>query len=281
MNPIAQGISDFFTNLVNNTLTGFYGAVGPIANLLGNTPENLTTGNPVIHTTWLVMVAVADGFLGLYVIMKIIQMMHGDATGTIHTPIGQFIPKVILTVILIHASAFLGQQILLIINTLCGMIQANTQDIIRLANNGQMLDGGQFIGLSLLLGILAGISFIRVILQAIKRIIFFDVLFVLSGPAFLMSLDAQTAPWFAFWLRTYVANILTQLFQFLTLSLGLQLLTASNANGFTGFLLAIGMLNLAAEIPDLLSRFAASSGASAPSVGEFIRSAATAVMVFI
>src|SRR5882724_2378214 len=203
MNFVTQGISDFFTNLINNVLNGLNGAIGPIVALIGNTPLNLTTGNAVVNGAWMTMAGVADAFLGLYVIMKMIQMMHGEATGTTHIPLGQFVPKVILTVILIHMSSFLGTQLLTIVNALCELVRTNVQDLVRQVNGGQLFDAGQGLGLSVVLTIVFGFSLVRVVFQAVKRVVLFNVLFVFSGPAFLMSLDDQTAPWFQFWLRTY------------------------------------------------------------------------------
>ena len=46
-------------------------------------------------------------------------------------------------------------------------------------------------------------------------------------------------------------------------------------------LLAIAMLNLTAEIPELLSRFAASAGASVAGAGSLVRSAVTAAALFV
>ncbi|MBA2680406.1 MAG: hypothetical protein H0U76_18655 [Ktedonobacteraceae bacterium] len=281
MNFVTQGISEFFTILINNILNGLNGAIGPIIALIGNTPLNLTTGNAVVNGAWMTMVGVADAFLGLYVIMKMIQMMHGEATGTTHIPLGQFVPKVILTVILIHASGFLGTQLLTIVNALCELVRANVQDFIRQVNGGQLFNNNQGLGLSVVLALVFGFSMVRVVIQAVKRVVFFNVLYVFSGPAFLMSLDVQTAPWFQFWLRTYLVTILEQFFQFLTFGLGFQFLIASKTTGFTGFVLAIALLNLTAEIPSIMSRFATSSGANAPGLGSLVRGAVTAAALFI
>lgn len=285
MNPIVQAITDalggFFGNLVNNLLNGLFNALGPIEMLTGNTPLNFATGNPVVSGAWATMTAVADSFLGLYVIVKLIQMMHGEATGTTHMPIGQFVPRVILTVILIHASSFLGQELLLLVNALCGIVLTNVQNFIMQINNGQLFDNGQTIGFGAVLGIVFGINLFRFIFQAIKRIVLFDVLFVFSGPAFLMSLDAQTAPWFQFWLRLYLITIFTQFFQFMTFGLGIQFLAATKQTGFPGFILAIAMLNLTVEIPGILARFSGSSGTGTQGLEGLISGAITAATLLL
>jgi hypothetical protein len=163
---------------------------------------------------------------------------------------------------------------------LCELVQANVMDFIKQVNGGQPFNAGQALSITAVLAVVFTISLVRVIFQAVKRIVFFNVLFVLSGPAFLMSFDAQTAPWFSFWARTYLVTIFTQFFQFLTFGLGFQFLIATKQTGLTGFFLAIAMLNLTAEIPGLLSRFSATAGATTAGIGSLIRSAITAAALF-
>jgi hypothetical protein len=74
---------------------------------------------------------------------------------------------------------------------------------------------------------------------------------------------------------------MTQFVQFLTLALGMQFLIATKLTGPAGFLLAIALLNLTAEIPGLLSRFASTAGASVSGVGGLVRSAITAAALFV
>ncbi len=276
---IANGLSQFFSDLIGDTLNDLIGGIGPLVALIANTPLNLTTANPVVHGAWLTMVGVADAFLGLYVMVKLIQIMYGDATGAIHLPLGQFMAKVILTVILIHASSFLGTQIIMIVNALCGLVVTNVQDFVKQVNGGQFFNTGQTLGLTVVLAIVFGLGLFRFILQAAKRIITFNVLFVLSGPAFLMSLDAQTAPWFQFWLRLYMTTALTQFFQFLTFGLGFQFLLATGQTGVTGFVLAIALLSLTTEIPSILARFSGAYYGNVPGLEDLVRGAATAAVL--
>ncbi len=259
---------------------GISGSIGPLIGFIGNTPLAFTTANPVIGGAWTTMVAVADVFLGLLITVKAMQVMYGQSTGAVYLPVSQFVPRAILTAILIHLSALLGQDLILLNNALCGLVRADVMAFINQVNGGAF-NGGQAAGISAVLTMVFIFSLLRVILQALKRIVFFNVLFVLSGPAFLMSFDAQTAPWFAFWARTYLVTIFTQFFQFLTFGLGFQFLIATRLTGPTGFLLAIAMLNLTAEIPGLLSRFATSAGASTAGIGSVVRSAVLAGALFV
>jgi len=263
--------------IIANVLAG----INQLTGLIGNTPLEFTTANTAVIMGWKIMVGVADSFLVLFAIVGISQILHGEQTGTPSLPIGQFVFRLVLTVIMVHLSFILGQDLLVINNTLCGLVVADVQGFIRQVNGGQFFNDGQVFWFKAFLSIVFGLSILRIVFQAIKRIIFFNVLHVLSGPAFVASFLPQTSAWFAFWVRTYVVTIFTQFFQYLTLGLGLQFLIATKLNGLVGFLLAIAMLNLVAEIPAILSRFAATSGASVGGVGGVVRSGVAAATLFI
>jgi len=268
-------IIQFVLDLINGVLGGVSGTIQPLVNLIGTTPLEFTTANTAVIDGWTGMTAAADGFLGLFVILAAMQSMYGQMVGKVSQPASQIVPKAILTVILIQLSFILGQDLIILNNELCGLVHANIQAFIQQVNGGQPFSVGQNLGLSAVLSIVFTFSLIRIIYQAVKRIIFVDVLFVLSGPAFLLSFHPATTPWFSYWARTYVATIFTQFLQFSTIALGIQFLIATKQTGPTGFLLAIALLNLAAEIPGLLSRFATSTGASAGGLGSLVRVALT------
>lgn len=269
MDPILQ--------LLGHLLPGpdLGGSLTPLIQLIGNTPLELATANPVIDSAWHTMVIVADSFLGLIVMIGAIQMMYGQATGTLYLPASQFVPRIVLTAILIHLSFILGQDLILINNALCGLVHADIAAFVHRMNGGQPLNFFQNLGIATVLGLGFVLSLIRVVFQAVKRVVFFNVLFVLSGPAFLLSLHPQTTPWFSFWARTYLVTAFTQFLQFLTLGLGLQFLLATNQGDTTSFILAIALLNLTAEIPGLLSRFSTSASASPGGLGTLASVAVT------
>lgn len=228
--------------------------------LVQATPLALTTHNAVVMLAWRTMTGVADAFLGLYILIGAIQVMYGDSVGTLRMPIGQFIGKALLTAMLIHLSAAIGEYLLIFNNLLCGIVQANIQDFIRQVNKGLPFTDIQTTLIDLVITVLFNIGMIRILFQAIKRIIRFNVLFVLSGPAFLTSFHPATTSVFSIWVRMYVVTIFEQFIQYLTFGLGIQFLIATQQTGLTGFLLAAAMLNMTAEIPALLARFSAATG---------------------
>lgn len=236
--------------------------IQPLVNLIATTPLGFTTQNPIVQQAWIAMTTAADILLGLFIVIGVIQIMYGQSTGTLEMPIGQFIAKAILTAILIHLSALLGENLLILNNLLCEVVRGNVQDFIRQFNNGQLFNNAQTLLLTIVLTIVFGITLFRIIFQAVKRIIRFNVLFVLSGPAFLSSFHPNTSSIFSIWARMYVSTIFEQFIQFLTFGLGFQFLVATKQNGLTGFVLAVALLNMTAEIPALLSRFSATGGGS-------------------
>src|SRR5437764_4550619 len=231
MNPIVQ----FIVNLLNSILGGLSGPIQPLINLIGITPLDVSTANPIVDAGWHLMVGAADAFLGLIIIVGAIQVMYGQSTGALYMPIGQFLSKALLTVILIHFSFIMGQDLLILNNELCGVFHVQVQDFIRQVNGGQPFNAGQTLNLSAVLAIVFSVSLVRVAFQAVKRVVFFNVLFVLSGPAFLLSFHPLTSAWFAYWGRTFVVTAFTQFVQFTTLSIGLEFLVASKENGTTAF----------------------------------------------
>ena len=270
MNIITDAITQFFVNLIHGILQAISGPFNGLIPLLGNTPLALTTANNVVEGTWMVMTGVADACLGLVVLLGALQMLYGQTTGTLYIPLGQFVPKAVLTVILIHLSQILGQDLILLNNALCGLVRVNVANFIQQANGGQPLGAGNTVGLAFVLTIIATLSLIRVLFQAFKRIVLFDILFVLSGPAFLMSFHPLTAPWFSFWARLFVVTIFTQFFQFLGIGLGIQMIIDSHQTGVVGILLATALFSLAAEIPRLLSRFSGAMDTSSRGLGSLL-----------
>ena len=276
MNPIVQ----FFTGLLNGLLGGLSGPIQPLISLIGNTPLEVSTANPVVNASWLSMTLLSDVVLGLVVTLAANHVMYGQSTGTLYIPVCQLVSRAILKMILIHASGILLQDVLILNNDLWGVLHLQVQQFIMQVTGGHPFDGGQTLSLTTALSIVFGFSLVRVVFQAVKRVVFFDLLYVLAGPAFLMSFHPGTSAWFAYWLRTILTTAFSQFIQFLALSLGIQFLIASKQTGPTGFLLATAMLNLTAEIPELLARFAASAGASVSGAGSLIRSAVTAAALF-
>ena len=208
-------------------------------------------------------------------------MLYGDMTGTLRMPVGQFLGRALLTVILIHLSAFLGEQLLLFNNLLSGLVDVTVQQFVQSVNHGQLLSNGQTLVVSAVMTVVFGLVFFRVLFQAIKRVIRFNLLFVLSGPAFLLAFHPATAPVFSTWIRLYVVTIFEQFVQFLAFGLGVQFLLATKQTGLTGFILATAMLNFSAEVPALLARFGAASGGQRGGMDALVGTAIKVANMFI
>jgi hypothetical protein len=96
----------------------------------------------------------------------------------------------------------------------------------------------------------------------------------------LTALHPATSPIFSVWARMYFITIFEQFIQFLTFGLGVQFLIATQQTGLTGFILAIAMLNLTAEIPALLERFGAGSGSRGGGLGSLVSTAIKVAFLF-
>ena len=219
------------------------------------TPLELTTTNQVVIGVWGTVLTIADAFFLLLIIIGTIQIMISNSTGLLTLPLSQFVPKIIMTALLMNLSFFFGQDLLIFNNLLCSAINANIGGFFNSINNGAKITQGQGLLLYLGLIILLNITLIRLIFQAFERLVLWNLLFVLAPLAFLFSFLPQTSTVFSFWGRMFVIVTFTQFVQFLAFALGLALLANAGQTGFSGILLAIAMLFLVAKIPDLLGRF--------------------------
>ncbi len=253
---IIQAIQAFFNTPNTGLGTGVLGPLQPLlVKFMSMTPLELTTTNQVVIGVWGTVLAIADAFFLLLIIIGTIQIMISNSTGLLTLPLSQFVPKIIMTALLMNLSFFFGQDLLIFNNLLCSAINANLGGFFNSINNGARITQGQGLLLYLGLIILLNITLIRLIFQAFERLVLWNLLFVLAPLAFLFSFLPQTSSVFSFWGRMFVIVTFTQFVQFLAFALGLALLANAGQTGFSGILLAIAMLFLVAKIPDLLGRF--------------------------
>ena len=251
--------------------TGVLGPLQPlVVTFISTTPLELTTTNQVVVSTWGILLTIADAFFLLLVILGTIQIMISQSTGSLTLPLSQFVPRILVTALLMNLSFFFGQNLLIFNNVLCGAVNANLDGFFNTINNGARVTMGQGFFLSLGVIILLNITLIRLIFQAFERLVLWNVLFVLSPLAFLCSFLPQTSSVFAFWGRMFVIVTFTQFVQFLAFALGLALLASAGQTGLSGILMAIAMLFLVAKIPDLLARFPSMSVQGTAGIGQVI-----------
>jgi hypothetical protein len=131
MNILTDAITQFFINLINGFLQGISGPFNSLVPLLGNTPLPLTTTNAVVSGTWMVITGVANAFLGLIVVIAAIQMLYGQTTGTLYISPGLFVPKLVLTIVLVNLSQLIGQDLILLNNALCGLVRVDVANFIQ------------------------------------------------------------------------------------------------------------------------------------------------------
>ncbi|GHO50840.1 conjugal transfer protein TrbL family protein [Ktedonospora formicarum] len=273
MDPIAfwDLLQKIFTS--PNSLFGT-STLGPLEPLLitylKSTPENLTAGNPVVIGAWGTMLAVADAFFALFIIVGAIQIMISNSTGTLTIPLSQFVPKIITTALMLNLSYFFCRMVLQLNNVLCGSVNANLDRFFQTINNGARITQGQSLLLYLGILILLNVLLFRLLFEAFDRLVLWNLLFVLSPIAILFSFLPHTSSVFTFWARLFLVVTFTQFVQFLAFALGLALLASFGQNGFDSLLLAIAMLFLVTKIPSLLARFSAMPVQSGQGIGQMI-----------
>ena len=271
MLQIILAVQAFLSHPNTGVGTGVLGPLQPLLiKFMSNTPLELTTTNRVVIGVWGTLLAIADAFFLLLIIIGSIQMMVSNSTGTLSIPLSEFVPKIFVTVFLMNLSFFFGQDLLIFNNVLCSAINANLGEFFNTINNGARITQNQGFLLSLGVVILLNVTLIRLLFQAFERLVLWNLLFVLSPLAFLFSFLPQTSSVFAFWGRMFVIVTFTQFVQFLAFALGLALLANAGQTGFSGILLAIAMLFLVAKIPDILARFPSMSVQGSQGIGRVI-----------
>jgi hypothetical protein len=277
-NGIATGIGNFLTGGLVAFLQQLIPSLQVLFGFLASMPIDLTTGNAFVIQAWTTMTVIADAFLGLFVIIGTIQIMYGDVTGGLRMPLPQFLGKAILTGILIHLSAFIGTELLLLNNALSEVVGANVKTSLNAMLTQLLVAGGTNGIVTLILSIVVALSIFRLVFQGVTRVLRFNLLFVLAGPAFLLSLLPATEPVFEGWMRMLCATAFEQFVQFLALSLVLQfLLSAAQAN-LAGLLLTIAAFGLAGEVPNLMGQLVG-SGSSKGGAGALSAIVKAAVLI--
>lgn len=276
MNPIEfWNLLQRIWNAPNNLFdTGVLGPLEPIlVQFMKQTPLELTSANTVVIGVWGTMLAIANAFFLLLIITGVIQMMISSSTGTLSIPLSQFVPKILVTGLLMNLSYFFGQDLLIVNNLLCGEVNANLGAFFNIINNGSRITFGQGFLLFFATSVLLNVGIVRLLFQTFERLGLWVLLFALGPLAFFCAFLPLTASVFSFWGRMFVVVTFTQFVQFLAFGLAIALLTSAGQNGLVGYLMAIAMLFLVTKIPNLLSRFPSMGGTNAQGIGHLISEA--------
>ncbi len=277
MDQILQGLAGFL-----NSIGAFLvGPLAPLLALLGNTPLNLTTDNDLVVTAWKVMLGVADGFLLLFVLGGGMQMMIGQATGTLYTPPREFLPRLFAVALAMHASYIWLRTLLIFDNELCGIVHASVHDFLLQFNGGQPLTNAQQLVLAAGLGAFFSLTILRYVFQSIERIVLLNLLFVLGPVGMLLFFLPHTAAYGTYWHRMFIVTCFLQFVQFLAFGLGFAFLAGSGMlSGPTGIILGTGLMLLVTQIPRLFYRLSITAGGQGGGLGGAVSTALIAARLF-
>lgn len=240
--------------------TDILGPLGPtLIHFMQNTPENLTTSNPIVQTAFTSMLAVSNGFFLLLIILGAMQIMMAQTTGTLSVPLSQFVPKILLTALLMNLSFFFCKNLLDFNNALCELVSGNLVTFFNAVNRGSRITVGEAILLYVGVVVFMNVLLVILLLQVFERVALWNLLLVFAPIAFLCSFLPHTSTFFSFWGRMFVVVTFTQFVQFLALALGLEMVATAGLHGIDGLFLAAAMLLLLTKIPGLLARFSSLS----------------------
>ena len=89
-------IQALFSHPPTGVGTGVLGPLHPLlVKFMSTTPLELTTSNQVVAGVWGTVLAIANAFFLLLVLLGSIHMMVSTSTGTLTIPLSQFVPKLI------------------------------------------------------------------------------------------------------------------------------------------------------------------------------------------
>jgi hypothetical protein len=247
---ISNAISGLVTGAITFILQQILVPLATLFSFITSVPLQYTTENTIVIQAWTTMTIVADAFLGLFVIIGTIQIMYSDVTGGLRMPLGQFLAKAALTAILIQMSGFIGEQLLNLNNLLAGVAGDSAANFLQTLNADAT--NPSFNIFSIILVVVLGVIALILIFQGIGRIARFNLLFVLSGPAYLLSFHPATEAIFGTWIRMLFATAFEQFVQFLALTLAIQFVQTTGLTNTAGLLLTIGVMGLTTQVPRMV-----------------------------
>jgi hypothetical protein len=283
MGDITDGILIGIANFLNSIGTFLAGPVAPLLQFTGTTPTDLTSDNTLIVTAWGIMLAIADGFLVLFVIGGGVQMMVGQAIGSIYIPPREFLPKLFGVALAMHGSYVWMRVLIFFNNEICGVIHASVRDFVLQANGGLAPAGPQETALAAGLAAFFSLTVVRYIFQSIERIVLLNLLFVLGPIGMMLFFMKQTQPYAAYWSRMYIVTCFLQFVQFLAFGLGFSFLAASGLfTGVTGIILGTAMMLLVERVPRYFYRLTITAGTErGGGIGGLAASAMGAARAFV
>jgi hypothetical protein len=235
-------------------------------NFLTRTPENLSYNDDLVKQFATATQVLANGLLAVVVLVSGYNIMLRPYVGSTYAGALEFLPRMLLGVILINTAAWWCRLAIDTNNAACGVFGAPS--LADVASGALRVAGDPIAGLLMVLVVI--VMDILLVIQQLMRLALVDVLFTLAPLAALLWILPQSQPWGRLWGRLFVGTVFAQAVQVLTLRLGFNLATGLAPLGAAGLLqplLGIAVLALALKIPGLMGGGAAGGNIVASLIG--------------
>ncbi|HEX9371737.1 MAG TPA: conjugal transfer protein TrbL family protein, partial [Roseiflexaceae bacterium] len=250
---ITNILTDFLSGLARDFGDAIIGFINDV-NFLTRTPENLSYNNDLVKHYATATQVLADGLLAVVVLVSGYNVMLRPYMGATYAGALEFLPRLLLGGILINTAAWWGRLAIDVNNAACGVFGAPS--IADVVSNVLRVAVDHTAGLLMLL--VATVMAILLLIQQLMRLALVDVLLILAPLAALLWILPQSQAWGRLWGRLFVATVVSQAVQVLTLRLGFNLATdlpQLSAAGVLQPLLGIATPRAGAQDPEPAGRW--------------------------
>lgn len=255
---IPINICDIVNGLVQGVAGNFAQGVQTIAKqtemLIDGIPASWTYRNSAVTAMWATMVAAVDVLVGLLILWTGLRYLTSGANVVEYASIVEVIPRLALTLLVVHFSLTLAQFGVDFFNALCSTVEGSMIPSVLIGGNNNLPIFAGF--LSMFHSLLA----LFLILQAALEIAGLVVMIPLGPLCLLCLFHPDTQRIGRTWISAFGALCMMRFLQVLALVLGEQMLAAGFLNSMPAaqmlnLVLGIGVLGIAAMIPGMMRQW--------------------------
>jgi hypothetical protein len=259
LNPFAPvNVCDIFNTIGQAVAGTFAQGVHAIATqtemLINGIPASWTYTNPAVTAMWKTMVAAVDVLVGLVVLWTGLRYLTSGSNAVEYASIVEGIPRLALTLLVVHFSLTLAQFGIDFFNALCSTAEGSLIPSVLIGGNNNL---PVFAGL---LGMFHSLLALFLIFQAALEISAIVVMIPLGPLCLLCLFHPDTQRIARTWIAAFGALCMMRFLQVLCLVLGEQMLAAGFLNSMPAaemlnLVLGIGVLGVAAMVPGMLRQW--------------------------
>lgn len=247
LGTVGQAVASSFTQGVKTIAT-------QTEMLIDGIPASWTYGNPAVTAMWTTMVAAVDVLVGMVILWTGLRYLTSGTNAVEYASIVEVIPRLALTLLVVHFSLTLAQFGIDFFNALCSVVQGSMIPSVLIGGNNNLPVFAGF------LGMFHSLLALFLILQAALEIAGLVVMIPLGPLCLLCLFHPDTQRIARTWISTFGALCMMRFLQVLALVLGEQMLAAGFLNSMPAaemlnLVLGIGVLGVAAMIPGMLRQW--------------------------